>query len=574
MQANKKKYRSLLFILISVAATQVLFGQPASVHKAIVKITILEEGTKAVTPSMVCITNVNSSRVVTPPLGTLVDKPSDNDVFFKGVEFDSDKKWVGPVRMTAGQGNNKDRSVLYGLKPSIPYWKAPAMYQTSGEFSIELPAGNWTISIERGYEYLPITSNFAVKTTDNQISKTFTLRRWINLPKRGWYSGDVHVHHPTNRPGFRDYLLAYAKAEDLHLVNILEMGHHGVGVDGAGHVHQGTDFPQQGFGQKFRVHKDNYWLVSGQEDPRDRFGHIIGLNIEQMVRDTTLYDYYDLVFKNLKMQPGALIGFAHFAWNVSWNAQNVTTGFPWYVTTNQIDFVELLQFLKLNTLDYYEYLNLGFRITAAAGSDFPWASTIGEVRTMVYTGKNFNADSWFTGLKAGNTYVTNGPALFFTADGKMPGSEIVKQQGESIKISVKALSNPAMGTIKKLAVYNNQGLVAELDKKNNSDSIELNLSHRLKRSQWIAAVVNCDNGAVAHTTPVYVVIGGKPTYDVEKAPAIIEKQVQSIENSIKEDSAMTPVDQGLIERYKSAIDFYKMLLQQIDADKKENTEQK
>lgn len=139
MRVILKNYRSLLFVSICVFTTHVLFGQSASVHKTIVKITILKEGTKAITPSMVCITNVNSSKVVTPPLGTLVDKPSDNDVFFKGVEFDADKKWIGPVRMTAGQGNNKDRSVLYGLKLSIPYWKAPAMYQTSGDFSIELP---------------------------------------------------------------------------------------------------------------------------------------------------------------------------------------------------------------------------------------------------------------------------------------------------------------------------------------------------------------------------------------------------------------------------------------------------
>ncbi len=565
-----KKYLSTAIVFSCFFTTNALLAQSVSLPKAIVKIKIYEADTKSITPSMVCITNSKRNVVVTPPMGNVVGKPSDNDVFFKGVEFDKDKKWIGPVRMTSGQGNNKDRSVLYGVQPSLPYWKAPVMYQTSGEFSIELPAGVWEISIDHGNEYLPITTVIVVKETDVEIKKTYQLRRWINLPKMGWYSGDVHVHHPTNKPGFREYLLAFAKAEDLHLVNILEMGHHGTGVDAAGHVHTGTDFPQQGFGQKFRVNKGSYWLVSGQEDPRDRFGHIIGLNIEQMVRDTTVYDYYDLVFKNLKMQPGAVIGFAHFAWNVSWNSQNITTGFPWYVTTNEIDFVELLQFLKLNTLDYYDYLNLGFRITAAAGSDFPWASTIGEVRTLAYTGSDFTPDTWFAALKAGHTFVTNGPALFLTADGKMPGTEIIKSAGSAIKISAKALSNATIGTIKKIAVYNNEGLVAEMDNLKNADSIELNLNHQLKHSQWIAAVVNCDNGAVAHTTPIYVVVDGKPTYDLQKAPAIIEKQVQSIQNLMKEDSATTSVDQGLIERYKTAILFYKMLLYQIDAEKKES----
>jgi hypothetical protein len=93
------------------------------------------------------------------------------------------------------------------------------------------------------------------------------------------------------------YLLEMAKAEDVHVVNVLEMGHHKPGIDAMGHKHGETDFKQDGFGPEFRVNKDDYWVVSGQEDPRSRFGHIIGLNINQLVRDSSTYDYYDLVFK-------------------------------------------------------------------------------------------------------------------------------------------------------------------------------------------------------------------------------------------------------------------------------------
>ena len=557
-----KKYCLFLLITINFNLTTG-YARLEKISKSIVKIQIAEGNTKKITPAMVCITNVKYNQSVLPPLGEVIGKPSDNDVFFKGVSFDKNKNWVGPIRMTAGVGDNKDRSVLYGVQPSIPYWKAPVMYQTSGDFTIALPAGNWKISIQHGNEYIPIEQVFTIKEGDLNVVKSFTLKRWIDLPKLGWYSGDVHVHHPTNQPAFRDYLLAYAKAEDLHVVNILEMGHHQTGVDAMGHEHTGTDFKQAGFGEKFRINKDNYWLISGQEDPRSRFGHIIGLNIDQMVRDTTVYDYYDLVFKNLKMQPGAVVGFAHFAWNVSWNIQNTTTGFPWFITTNQIDFVELLQFLKLNTLDYYEYLNLGFRITAAAGSDFPWASTIGEVRTLVYTGKEFTPDAWFAGLKAGHTFVTNGPALFLTVDGKMQGSEIIKSKGSSIKLSLKALSNSKIGTIKSVAIYNNEGLVAEVSNNEGKDSIELKLDHQLKRSEWIAAVVNCENGAVAHTSPVYIVVDGKPTYDLIKAPGIIARQIKNIDDLIKEETAKSPLDEGIIQRLKTANSFYNMLLHQI-----------
>ena len=93
------------------------------------------------------------------------------------------------------------------------------------------------------------------------------------------------------------------------------------------------------------------------------------------------------------------------------------------MTTGEIDFIEVLQFGMVNRLDYAEYLNLGFRLTAAAGSDIPWGSTLGEVRTYVHTGDKFDVDDWFRAFKAGHTFVSNGPALEFTVDGELPGTE-------------------------------------------------------------------------------------------------------------------------------------------------------
>ncbi|HEX7366477.1 MAG TPA: hypothetical protein VF273_05235, partial [Pelobium sp.] len=208
-----RSYFFISLLFIGLGATQ---AQQKKSKTAVVNIQIFESDTKAITPAMVCISNSKETQNVKPPYGDVIGKPSDNDVFFKGIIFDKDKNWVGPVRMTNGEGNNTDRSVLYGVQPSIPYWKAPVMYQTSGDFSIELPVGVWKISIQHGNEYVPIEDEIRVYTAAITVNKKFVLERWINLPKRGWYSGDVHVHHPTNNPGFREYLLSYAKAEDVH----------------------------------------------------------------------------------------------------------------------------------------------------------------------------------------------------------------------------------------------------------------------------------------------------------------------------------------------------------------------
>jgi hypothetical protein len=540
-------------ILIAFFFLPGLLTAQKSIQKTIdVKIRIIEEKSRQLTPAMVCITGVNDGMVRVPPYAMIPDTVSAPVAFYNGINYKKDKNWVGPVRRTNGRGNEENRSTRYELLPSIPYWKEPVMYQTSGDFTIALPVGKWHISIEHGNEYIPVGEEINVSGKEKKLAKTFLLKRWINLPEKGWYSGDVHVHHPTTKAEFKQYLLQYAKAEDVHLVNVLEMGHH-----------FGTDFKQEGFGEKFRVCKNDICLVSGQEEPRSEFGHIIGLNIDHLTRDTSVYNYYDLVFKKLHLQPGALVGFAHFAFNGS----KLQRGFPMYVAMGEVDFVELLQFSRINTLDYYDYLNLGFRITAAAGSDVPWGSTLGEVRTFAYTGKNFSADNWFNGVKSGHTFVSNGPALFLQVDGKLPGSEILKASGSKVAVKATAVSHPGIGIISRIAVYNNDGLIVERTNKEKNDAVEIDLDRMIKKSEWIAAVAYCDNGAVAHTTPVYIVVDGRPTWDKQKGPAIISKQLALIQKVEDEERTKTPIDQGILERLEKGRRFYKNLLKEINAQR-------
>src|SRR5262249_34988281 len=54
------------------------------------------------------------------------------------------------------------------------------------------PAGKYTITVERGKEYFPLTRQ--IEIGDKPVEESFKLRRWIDLPDRGWHSGDTHVH--------------------------------------------------------------------------------------------------------------------------------------------------------------------------------------------------------------------------------------------------------------------------------------------------------------------------------------------------------------------------------------------
>jgi len=549
MKTVKLVYINLILIFAIFYLQECSLKQEDQNETVLVKIKVLDEETGLVTPVMACISSVKDGVAFIPPNGERVDSFSLTPVFYKGIEYKSVENWIGPVRRMNGRGDNEDRSYVYEDLSSIPHWKDPVAYQTTGEFSIALSPDEYQISLEHGNEFIPIKEEITITGSDKEITKTFTMKRWIDLPAKGWYSGDVHVHHPTTRPAFKQFLMEYAKAEDVHLVNVLEMGHH-----------LGTDFKQEGFGDIGRTCEGNICLVSGQEGPRSTYGHIIGLNITQMERDTTQYNYYDLIFKRLQMQEGVVVGFAHF----SWNGCDLPRGFPWYITTEDIDFVELLQFSKINAMDYYDYLNLGFRISAAAGSDIPWGSTLGEVRTFVYTGDSFSADYWFEGLKSGRTFVSNGPALFLEADGNYPGREIIRNRGFISKIKVKAFSHPSIGNIDRVEIYNNDGMVQQHLNSDKLDSVTIELDHTLNKSQWLTAAVYCDNGAIAHTSPIYFIIDGKPTWNPDKAPSIVDKQMALIQVIDDEEHGKDVPDKEVLDRLDNARRFYKAMLKAME----------
>ena len=214
--------------------TPALAGPPV---KARVRFEILDGTSGKATPAMICLRNKDDNTVRLPPDGRVLREVGKTKEFYEGISYDAhDPDWIGPIRMMNGKGDNTDRSYVYEDLPSVPHWREPIAHQTNPRFSVDLEPGNYRLSVSRGMEFIPVHKDFTVVSGQSATYK-IQLDRWIDLPQLGWYSGDVHVHHPTQQKSHRDFLLRYAAAEDLNVVNVLEMGHH-----------QGTDFKQLGFG--------------------------------------------------------------------------------------------------------------------------------------------------------------------------------------------------------------------------------------------------------------------------------------------------------------------------------------
>lgn len=387
------------------------------------------------------------------------------------------------------------------------------VFFVDGGFTIDVPEGDYTLIAGKGFEYAPVARTLRL-LADSPREERVPLERWIDMPAKGWYSGDGHVHYARESQEANRRLMLWARAEDVHVANVLRMG------DALE-----TYFEQYAYGTTGRYQAGDYALAPGQEDPRTTvMGHTLHLNLQAPVRKTGEYYLYHLVFDEVRKQ-GGLTGYAHVYQPAAMGffvRQDMTLNVP----AGKIDFAEISEFGDIDTQLYYEFLNLGFPLTASAGSDVPWGNTIGTSRVYAYTGANFDLDAWFRAVKDGHTFVTTGPMLELTVNGQIPGSEIRAQPGDMLR--VKAIAQGKMVLPRYLEIVIHGDVAASAPQSDGQQDLTVEFSTPASRSLWIAA--RC---AGAQTTPVYVRVGDQPFWKLEKVRELVDIRASQLDDILK-----------------------------------------
>src|SRR5436305_8056170 len=70
----------------------------------------------------------------------------------------------------------------------------PPFFYADGEFEVEVFCGQFDVIVERGTEYQPLTV-VQDAPRSGTVDLELALRRWINLPRDGWFAGNTHVHY-------------------------------------------------------------------------------------------------------------------------------------------------------------------------------------------------------------------------------------------------------------------------------------------------------------------------------------------------------------------------------------------
>jgi hypothetical protein len=389
------------------------------------------------------------------------------------------------------------------------FWCVP------GPVDMALAPGAWQIGVRRGVEHEVVFQDLNIRSGET-VERRFRPKRWVDLRKQGWWSGDDHVHCRILSDEDARRLMAWVQAEDVHLANIVKMGD----------IHR-TYFEQRGFGPSYRFVDGEYVLSPGQECPRthDQLGHTLAMNTTNMVRDTDRYFLYDEVFDAVHAQ-GGLSGYAHINSGIFHVHRDMSMNIP----RQKVDFAEILQFNNLGTGLYYEFLNLGCKLTASAGSDVPWGGTIGEVRAYAFLGKqSFSADAWFEAFRRGRTFTTSGPMLELRVDDALPGDEIQIKSDRKVRVRARAWGDPRrMAPIQLEVVRHGEVIGSGKSEDPKRPEVRLDLTVDPGPGCWIAARARAGDGTRAHTTPVYLVRPGLRFWKFEGLDELIARRLASL----------------------------------------------
>lgn len=387
-------------------------------------------------------------------------------------------------------------------------------YTVPGSFEMALPPGDFDLTLYHGIEYAPIKQSVTVRSGE-LTEAPCGFERWTNMPARGWWSGDGHVHARILSDEDAVNILTFTRAVDVNVANVLRMGDH-----------RRTWYEQRGFGPAFRVRHGNHVLVPGQEGPRYYMGHAVGLNLKRMVRDR--YRYLDNAWvADTIHADGGLYGQAHLAGQLF----GIDRDLAMLVPRGKSDFGEVLQFGKLDTDLWYEYLDLGFQLAPGAGSDVPYGGCIGDVRVYAHTGSNtLDPDAWFDAFKQGRVFVSNGPMVEFTVDGHGPGEEIVLEESRPLKVRAAAWGCPGASAPKSLKIMCLGEAIQELRSDDAQQArLETELTVDSGHGVWIAARVEGHDGTAAHTAPVYVRRKGFRHWSTDRAPQLLEARLKTLD---------------------------------------------
>ncbi len=453
------------------------------------------------------------------------------------------------------------------------FWIHDTHYShVESDFELELPEGPTRVLAMRGFEYLPaeVTTEIVAETT---AQVTLELERLIDMPARGWYSGDTHSHdlHEGRQGLTQEEFFRFSRADDLHVTNAL------IHMDGTKLMGRWADLT----GEPFPGSDEQYILYYSQEF-RGSFGHVALLGLERFVmpliggasgtpfaEDVLKLDHLEAVRRQ-----GGIGGYVHpYNGPTSTPQEAAAADIAVHVALGAGEFYDVISIASQewpSVAMYYRFLNCGFPLAATGGTDnFSDAyrdPSPGTARTYAYLPDGLSYPGWLEAIRESRTFATSGPLLELTVAGERPGSTIDRTAADSRELPFE-LEVASLFPLDSVEIVVNGRVVQRFEAPGAPRRWSFAGTLDLPAGGWVAAravgpphPLVGDDFPFAHTSPVWVTHDGEPYRSPADARFLLEtidalwQRVESRDRFRNDDSR---------RRYRETLDRARMVLSRI-----------
>ena len=398
------------------------------------------------------------------------------------------------------------------------------LFHTPGTFQLDLPAGKVTLDVVKGFEFVPAKVEAEVRA-GNTTALTVTLQRLTDLSASGWYSGSTHVHmnYAGNLHNTLQNLMMMSAAEDQDVVNEQVANKDNRILDYQHFVPGGGAHP---ISTKDRI------LIVGQEYRPPFYGHVFMFQLKKHLISPFVTGYEGTAVESLypsntdmlrkaKAQ-GATTGYVHpYAGDVDPLEGNLGGGKGFIVDAalGTADALEWSNAGRAGFYPWYAVLNNGLRVTAVGGEDsissMHASKLVGSSRTYVHTGaRGLDVTAWFEQLRRGSAFVSTGPLVELSINGKRPGESVTMAgAGGAVDIAARVRS---ITPLESVTLVFNGAVVEKIPLAADRKSAEMKASRQVTRSGWYHLRAEGAPGdrfpldtsfAQAFTNPVWITVG-------------------------------------------------------------------
>lgn len=460
-----------------------------------------------------------------------------------------------PLPCRAWVESNGER-LFKPVTPSCTPYTKDRSFSCEGHFVIDVPVGKALIHIERGKEYHTVNKEVTVK--QNQTIKVdISLVRWINMCEKSWYSSDMHCHFGVND---LQVLRQTALADDINFEPVLTVWNHQQNIWNQQTKALGYIWPAWPEGPSIYADATHLITLKNEEieriggEPFESVGALLMFGLTRPIAMPPKMVKYPcdavLARKAKATSPECVIDTDKPIWGE--NVVGVALGLfdsvqvchNHYHRENTLpigwgmagaDFEQEAKDYGKNELfhrtnsTYYRFLNCGFKLAVTGGTAMGvMPAPLGYCRIYAKLEGPLTEANYLKAIHTGRTFATCGPMLILTANGLDSGETIRYTTGKSKPIQIKAQLH-SIEPISSLELIYNGKIVRQisLDDKPSSPLLKHSIELKLKpnRSGWVAtqAIFTAPDGCLrqAHTSPVYIIVDGKPTASKQDAEYMI-----------------------------------------------------